>query len=138
MSNGLLAIFAFTPILLAAIMLIGFRRPASRARPLVYLFTAAIGLFIWDMSINQIIASTLQGLVITVGLLCVIVDGILLLKTLKHSGAISAICAGFTTISPDRRFQAIIIAWLLGFFIEGPYGFGTPAAIAAPLLVAVG
>ncbi|WP_312467873.1 L-lactate permease [Stutzerimonas nitrititolerans] len=138
MSTGLLALFAFTPILLAAIMLIGFRWPASRAMPLVYLFTAAIGLFIWDMSFNRIIASTLQGLVITIGLLWIIFGAILLLNTLKHSGGITAIRAGFTTISPDRRIQAIIIAWLFGCFIEGASGFGTPAAIAAPLLVAIG
>ena len=138
MSNGLLALFAFTPILLAAVMLIGLRWPASRAMPLVYLFTAAIGLFIWDMSLTRIIASTLQGLVITLGLLWIIFGAILLLNTLKHSGGITAIRAGFTTISPDRRIQAIIIAWLFGCFIEGASGFGTPAAIAAPLLVAVG
>src|SRR5690606_3054569 len=102
------------------------------------LFTAAIGLFVWDMSVTRIIASTLQGLVITLGLLWIIFGAILLLNTLKHSGGITAIRAGFTTISPDRRIQAIIIAWLFGCFIEGASGFGTPAAIAAPLLVAVG
>jgi lactate permease len=41
-------------------------------------------------------------------------------------------------ISPDRRVQAIIIAFLFGAFIEGAAGFGTPAAVAAPLLVAIG
>lgn len=138
MSNGLLALFAFTPILLAAVLLIGLRWPASRAMPVVFLFTAAIGLYIWDMSFTRIIASTLQGLVITIGLLWIIFGAILLLNTLKHSGGITAIRAGFTTISPDRRIQAIIIAWLFGCFIEGASGFGTPAAIAAPLLVAVG
>ena len=46
MSTGLLALFAFTPILLAAVLLIGLRWPASRAMPVVFLFTAAIGLFI--------------------------------------------------------------------------------------------
>lgn len=138
MSNGLLALFAFTPILLAAVLLIGLRWPASRAMPVVFLFTAAIGLFVWDMSVTRIIASTLQGLVITLGLLWIIFGAILLLNTLKHSGGITAIRAGFTTISPDRRIQAIIIAWLFGCFIEGASGFGTPAAIAAPLLVAVG
>ena len=138
MSNGLLALFAFTPILLAAVLLIGLRWPASRAMPVVFLFTAAIGLFVWDMSFTRIIASTLQGLVITLGLLWIIFGAILLLNTLKHSGGITAIRAGFTTVSPDRRVQAIIIAWLFGCFIEGASGFGTPAAIAAPLLVAVG
>src|SRR5690606_16051231 len=32
----------------------------------------------------------------------------------------------------------IVIAWLFGSFIEGASGFGTPAAIVAPLLVALG
>src|SRR5690554_6925960 len=90
------------------------------------------------MSFNRVLASTLQGLVVTVGVLWIIFGAILLLNTLKHSGGITAIRAGFTTISPDRRIQAIIIAWLFGCFIEGASGFGTPAAIAAPLLVAVG
>ncbi|MBF6623298.1 MAG: L-lactate permease [Pseudomonas stutzeri] len=138
MSDGLLALFAFAPILLAAVLLIGLRWPASRSMPLVFLFTAAIGLFVWDMSVTRIIASSLQGLVITLGLLWIIFGAILLLNTLKHSGGITAIRAGFTTISPDRRIQTIIIAWLFGCFIEGASGFGTPAAIAAPLLVAVG
>lgn len=32
----------------------------------------------------------------------------------------------------------MIVAWLFGCFIEGASGFGTPAAVAAPLLVALG
>jgi lactate permease len=138
MSNGILALLAFSPILLAAILLIGLRWPAKHAMPLVYLLTAAVGLFAWDMTLNRVLASTLQGLLITLGLLWIIFGAILLLNTLKHSGGITAIRAGFTTISPDRRIQAIIIAWLFGCFIEGASGFGTPAAIAAPLLVAIG
>src|SRR5690606_31758428 len=51
---------------------------------------------------------------------------------------ISTIRSGFTAISPDRRVQVILIAWLFGSFIEGASGFGTPAAVAAPLMVAVG
>lgn len=138
MSSGLLALLAFSPILLAALLLIGLRWPAKRAMPLVYLLTAGIGLYVWDMSLNRVLASTLQGLVITAGVLWIIFGAILLLNTLKHSGGITAIRAGFATVSPDRRIQAIIIAWLFGCFIEGASGFGTPAAIAAPLLVAIG
>lgn len=138
MSTGLFAFFAFIPILLAGILLVGLRWPARRAMPLVYLASVGIALFAWDMSVNRVLASTLQGLVVTAGLLWIIFGAILLLNTLKHSGAITVIRAGFSTISPDRRIQAIIIAWLFGCFIEGASGFGTPAAIAAPLLVAIG
>lgn len=138
MSPSLLALLAFAPILLAAILLIGLRWPAKHAMPLVFAMTATIALFFWEMSFNRILASTLQGLVVTAGILWIIFGAILLLNTLKHSGGIQSIRAGFMTISPDRRVQAIIIAWLFGCFIEGASGFGTPAAIVAPLLVAIG
>lgn len=138
MPSSVLALLAFAPILLAAILLIGLRWPAKHAMPLVFAMTATIALFFWEMSFNRILASTLQGLVVTAGILWIIFGAILLLNTLKHSGGIQAIRAGFMTISPDRRVQAIIIAWLFGCFIEGASGFGTPAAIVAPLLVAIG
>ena len=70
--------------------------------------------------------------------LWIVFGAIFLLNTLKHTGAITTIRNGFTDISADRRVQAIIIAWCFGSFIEGASGFGTPAAIAAPLLVAIG
>ena len=71
-------------------------------------------------------------------ILWIIFGAILLLNTLKHSGGITAIRNGFSGISPDRRVQAIIVAWLFGSFIEGASGFGTPAAVAVPLLVGLG
>ena len=100
MQSGTLALLAFSPILLAAILLVGLRWPAKRAMPVVYVITALIGLFVWDMSVNRVLASTLQGLVITIGVLWIIFGAILLLNTLKYSGGISAIRAGFATISP--------------------------------------
>jgi lactate permease len=63
---------------------------------------------------------------------------ILLLNTLKYSGALTSIRAAFTSMSTDRRIQVVIIAWLFGSFLEGASGFGTPAAIVGPLLVALG
>ncbi|GAA3906470.1 L-lactate permease [Halomonas cibimaris] len=90
------------------------------------------------MTLSRIAASTLQGLILTISILWIIFGAILLLNTLKHSGGITAIRKGFSGISPDRRVQAIIVAWLFGCFIEGASGFGTPAAVAAPLLVALG
>ncbi|MEX0959296.1 MAG: L-lactate permease [Burkholderiales bacterium] len=138
MGDGLLALLAFAPILIAGVLLVGFRIPAKFAMPGVYFVTCLIAMSVWGMSFNRVAASTLQGLVVTAALLWIIFGAILLLNTLKHSGAISTIRAGFSNISPDRRVQVILIAWLFGCFIEGASGFGTPAAVAAPLMVAVG
>ena len=106
--------------------------------PVAFGLTVVIALFFWDMSTTRVLASIFQGLGITVSVLWIVFGAIFLLNTLKHTGAISTIRNGFTNISPDRRVQAIIIAWCFGSFIEGASGFGTPAAIAAPLLVAIG
>ncbi len=138
MSLGLLAALAAAPILLAGILIVGFRVPASSAMPLTYLLTAAIGALVWGMPAAAIAAATVQGLFITFDILMIIFGAILLLNTLKYSGALAAIRQGFSGISPDRRVQVIIIVWLFGSFIEGASGFGTPAAIVAPLLVALG
>ena len=131
-------ILAFSPIFLAGILLIVFRIAAKIAMPLVFIFTSIISYFIWGMSEARILASTLQGLIISISILWIIFGAILLLNTLKYSGAINTIRSGFSDISKDRRVQVIIIAWLFGCFIEGASGFGTPAAVAAPLMVAVG
>ncbi|ASV87644.1 L-lactate permease [Ochrobactrum quorumnocens] len=138
MSNGFLALFAFLPIFVAGVMLVGFRIQARTAMPVTYIVTVIIAMALWGMSGNRIIASTIQGLIQTAGLLWIIFGAILLLNTLKHSGGISAIRSGFAQISPDRRIQVFLIAWLFGSFIEGASGFGTPAAVVAPLMVAVG
>ena len=138
MSQNLLAIIAFIPILCAGVFLIGFRIAANKAMPIVFLITCLIAYFCWGMNENRILASSIQGLVITAGIIWIILGALLLLNTLKYSGAIKTIRKGFSDISPDRRVQVILIAWLFGCFIEGASGFGTPAAVAAPLMVAVG
>jgi len=138
MSPTVQAFLAFAPILTAAILLVGFRLPAKRAMPAVYIVAAAIALFAWGVPFTRVLASTIQGMFICFDLLFIIFGALLLLNTLKHSGAITAIRAAFAQVSADRRIQVIIIAWLFGSFIEGASGFGTPAAIAAPLMVALG
>lgn len=138
MNQSLLSLLAFAPLVLAAVLLVGLNWPAKRAMPVVLVVTVLIALTAWDMSVNRVLASSLQGLVLTGAILWIIFGAILLLNTLKHSGAIKAIRGGFSNISPDRRVQVIIVAWLFGCFIEGASGFGTPAAVAAPLLVALG
>jgi lactate permease len=138
MSQTVLSLLAFAPLVLAAVLLVGFNWPAKRAMPAVLLVTILIALAAWGMSVNRVMASALQGLVLTGAVLWIIFGAILLLNTLKHSGAIKAIRGGFANISPDRRVQVVIVAWLFGCFLEGASGFGTPAAVAAPLLVALG
>lgn len=138
MNQTIYGLLALLPIVLSGILLIGLQWSAKKTMPIVLAVTAAIALFIWDMTFNRVFSSILEGSVITVSVLWIVFGAIFLLNTLKHTGAIAVIRAGFINVSPDRRVQAIIIAWCFGTFLEGASGFGTPAAIAAPLMVAIG
>ncbi|NYI95890.1 lactate permease [Streptomonospora nanhaiensis] len=135
---ALLSLLALAPILLVGVLLVGFRRPAKYAMPAGYAVVVALAVTVWRTDWAAVAASTVQGLILAAGLLYIIFGALLLLATLTKSGAIHTIRATFTGISPDRRVQAVIIGWLFGGFIEGASGFGTPAAVVAPLLLALG
>ena len=106
--------------------------------PLAFLTCVGLAALVWKVPVAQIAAGSVKGLLITAQLLFIIFGAILLLNTLRESGALRTIRDAFTRITPDRRIQVIIIAWLFGSFIEGSAGFGTPAAVCVPLLVALG
>jgi lactate permease len=133
-----LAFLSLLPIAVVFGLLVGLRWPARRAMPVSYALVAVLAWWIWEVPTRQIAAATVNGVVITATLLFIIFGAILLLNTLHESGALRTIRAGFTGITPDRRVQVIIIAWLFGSFMEGAAGFGTPAAVAVPLLVGLG
>lgn len=138
MSSGTLALFAFLPIALVLVLMVGMRWPATRAMPLAWALCALLGALIWKMPPAFIAAATLAGFGSAVNVLIIVFGAILILYTLQAGGAMETISAGFLHISRDRRVQTIIIAFMFGAFLEGAAGFGTPAAIAAPLLLGLG
>ena len=138
MHPSILAFLSFLPILTVAVLLVGLRWPASRAMPICYGLAVGLALLIWQVPVTKVAASSINGLVVALSLLYIVFGAILLLNTLRESGGLRVIRQGFTDISPDRRVQVIIIAWLFGSFIEGSAGFGAPATVAVPLLVGLG
>lgn len=133
-----LSFLALVPIGIVALFLVMLRWPASRAMPLSYGSAVILALFVWQTPPVKVLAASVNGLVIAATLLLIIFGAILLLDILRESGGLRAMRQGFESISPDRRVQAIVIAWLFGSFIEGAAGFGTPAAVCVPLLAGIG
>lgn len=133
-----MAFLALLPILTVFVLIVLFRWPATKAMPVAFLITCLLAFSVWKAPVLQIAAASIDGLVTAGSILYIILGAILLLNLQQESGAISSIRRSMYLISPDRRVQAIIIAFLFGAFIEASAGFGTPAAVAAPLLVAIG
>ncbi len=138
MSTGMLALLAILPILVALVLMVALRWPSTRAMPLAFLTGAVLAMAVWGMPFKHVAALFVEGTVNAIGVLIIVFGAILIYYTLQSSGAMETIQAGMTKVSPDRRVQAIIVGYMFGAFIEGAAGFGTPAALAAPLLLGLG
>lgn len=138
MATGVAALLAFIPILLALVLMAGFRWPSTKAMPLSFVVTAIIAVLAWQLPAMRVLALTLAGFWDAVGILIIVFGALLIYYTLQASGAMETIQAGMQKISPDRRIQMVIIGYMFSAFIEGAAGFGTPAALAAPLLLGLG
>ncbi|MFC4386718.1 L-lactate permease [Gracilibacillus marinus] len=134
----MMTLVALTPILAVFLFLVVLRLPAIKAMPISLFVTAILAYFYWKVPFIQLSASLIEGIIIAISILYIVFGAILLLNTLQKSGAIDTIRAYFMSVTPDRRVQVVLIAWMFGAFIEGAAGFGTPAAIVAPLLVVLG
>ena len=138
MSPVLLTVLAFLPILLCVVAMAAFNCPAKYAMPVTWLIAALLAFFCWKVDFLTLAAYSLYGLLNSLDVLIIIFGAILVMNTLKMSGGMAAINNGFKAISPDARVQAVIVGFLFVSFIEGAAGFGTPAALAAPLMVSLG
>lgn len=132
------ALIAAIPILLTIVLMVGRNWPAKKALPLAWLLAGLIALFVWKMSLWEVGARSVAGFLSALETLAIIFGAILLMNILKQSGAMSAINRVFNGVTRDARIQAIIVGYIFGGFIEGAAGFGTPAALAAPLLISLG
>ncbi len=132
------ALLAFIPIVFCVVVMTAFNWPAKIVMPISWLITAALGLVIWNVDILSIIAYSFSGVFNSIEVMIIIFGAILVMNTLKMSGGMVAINNGFRSISPDARVQAVIIGFLFVSFIEAAAGFGTPAALAAPLMISLG
>jgi len=132
------ALIALLPIALTLLLMLVFNWKAKYCLLLSWLLACVLGFSMWGMDVSSLAASSFYGFLSSIDVIIIILGAVLLMNTLKASGATAAINRGFRNISPDKRVQAVIIGFSFCSFIESAAGFGTPAALAGPLLVSLG
>lgn len=126
------------PFMALFLLLIPLRRPAAQAAPVAYACAIAIALIVWEMTGAVLVASLLNTLIVFVELLLIVIFALLVLNIMIETGALDRIKTGIRGMTKDIRVLAMLLAWGLVGFIEGIAGFGTPAVLAAPVLVYFG
>lgn len=138
-SLGLSSIFAALP-LVVLFVLIGVARMAAQWAALIGLAVALlVVILIYDMPVGQALDSGLEGAAFGLfPIMWIVVNAIWIYKMTVESGHFNVLRRSFARVSDDQRIQAIIIAFCFGALIEALAGFGTPVAITAVMLLALG
>jgi lactate permease len=98
-----------------------------------------IAVWVYQMPANKAVASL--GFGILYGLLpigWIVVNVFFLFGLLTKAGVIDGLRSSLVSITEDKRFQLLIVAFCFGAMLEGAAGFGTPVAITAAILIGLG
>jgi lactate permease len=106
---------------------------------LTVLLAILLAVVVYNMPVNLAILSALHGALYGLFPICwVIIGAVFLFNVTVKSGQFEIIKNFMASITPDRRLQALLIAFSFGAFLEGAAGFGAPVAISAAMLVGLG
>ncbi|SDJ93065.1 lactate permease [Halovenus aranensis] len=137
-AGGVELLLAALPLLATAGLLVGLLWSATRAMPVAWVIALLVGFVVWGLPVDWLAASSLVGVITALEILFIVAGALVLLYTMLQAGALDRINKGFAAVSADRRVQIILLGFFMATFIEGAAGFGTPAAVVAPLLLGLG
>lgn len=112
--------------------------PSFKALPLMALLLYFLKMGYFNVEANLINATVVNGLLTALVPISIVWGAILLFKTMEATGAMDTIRTWLNSVTTNKVAIAMIVGWAFAFLIEGASGFGTPAAIAAPILVGLG
>ena len=112
--------------------------PSYIALPLIAGLVYVLHLTYFEGSLVAVNANFIKAIISVATPITVIFGAVLCNRMMEMTGAMNVLRRWLGNISPNPVAQLMIIGWAFAFMIEGASGFGTPAAIAAPLLVGLG
>jgi lactate permease len=112
--------------------------PSTVAFALAALVTYIIRIAYFKTNANLAHAAILSGLLQALTPISIVFGAIFFFVALERSGAMQTLTLWLDGVSRNPVAQLMIVGWSFLFLIEGASGFGTPAALAAPILVGLG
>jgi L-lactate transport len=135
----LTAIVAAIPIFFLFWALAVKRMKGYKAGVFTLLIAIIVAIVLYKMPVGVAISSAFLG--IANGLFplgWIVIAAVFLFNLVVESGKFEVIKTSISSISPDRRIQALLIAFCFSAFIEGVAGQGAPVAVAAAMLIGLG
>jgi lactate permease len=133
------SLFALIPIVTLFVLLGGLRIAAHISALVALALAILVAIIVYGMPVDQTLLSASEGAVFGIfPIMWIVWTAIWIYNMTEESGHFAVLRRSFSGISNDQRIQAVIIAFCFGALLEALAGFGTPVAITAVMLVAVG
>jgi lactate permease len=138
-SLGLTALVVAIPILFLFWALSVKRMKGHVAGPLTLLLTILVTVLAYDMPVTAALSAGVLGMangLFQIG--WIILAAVFLYNLVVESGQLEIIKSSMSSLSTDRRLQALLIAFSFSAFMESTSGMGAPVAICAAMLIGLG
>ncbi|WP_372426851.1 L-lactate permease [Salinarimonas chemoclinalis] len=141
------ALAAGLPLAAILALMLGLRWSAVRAGAVGLVLALGVALLVFGFGERVLPAlgptravgfSVLEAAFTAATILWIIFPALCLYEAQERAGAFVAIRGALARVSDDPRTLALLVAFFFALFMEGAAGFGTPVALAAPLLVSLG
>ncbi len=138
-TGAILTIAAFLPLVWLFLSLWKLKMPAHKAGFTALLLTSVLAFGLFGMKLLPAAQAAAEGIMLSLfPILWVIFSALFVYNITVKSGSMDLIKGLLAGLSPDRRIQALILAFSFGGFLESVAGFGTAVAIPAGILAAMG
>jgi lactate permease len=144
MENGQLPInltlwlLALVPIVLLLVLLVALRWKAPEAGPVGMFAAAVIAFTAYQAPWETMAVAGAKGVWDAIFILYVVWPALLLYRVTDAAGAFQALRRGIEQFTSNDLFLVLAFGWVFASFLQGIAGFGTPIAVVAPLLIAIG
>jgi len=138
-SLGLSTIFAVLPLLTIFVLLGVVKMKAQWASLIALAVAIIVAIAVYGLPTGQALSSAGEGAAFGIfPIMWIVVNAIWVYNLTVSTGHFDVLRRSFGTVSDDQRIQAVIIAFCFGALLEALAGFGTPVAITAVMLIALG
>ncbi|GGL29376.1 L-lactate permease [Phycicoccus endophyticus] len=138
-SLALSALVAALPLLTLFALLGGLRWKAWQAGLASLLVALLVAVLAFGMPASQSLLAASEGAGFGLfPIIWIVLTAIWVFRLTELTGYDLLLRRAFGSVSPDHRVQAILIAFCFGALLEALAGFGTPVAVTAVMLIAVG
>jgi lactate permease len=133
------ALVAAIPIVVLFVLLGGVKMKAHWASLIALLAALLVAILVYSMPVGQALDSGLEGAAFGIfPIMYIVFVALWIYNMTVETGHFAVLRRAFNRVSDDQRVQAVIIAFSFGALLEALAGFGTPVAITAVMLIALG